>query len=159
MIKHTYSFSAWRDIALASQPKLVTCHKCDGEGEVTEECCECGNDTEKTCSLCDGTGNLVFADLSRQSREDWAAHTLNVSLYKTELLGTLKHLAEFTNRSELDVLSEYGIYLYHSIQFDYDEAHGAIVLHKYWSALPDQVDFSLDTLNTYDPEHQEALAA
>ncbi len=87
------SFQEWQRIQIddMEDDAVVVCPVCHGDGEVTEECECCGHESERECEICEGTGRVVFGELSECNQR----RCFNLWLYRKELHLDVLKLADF----------------------------------------------------------------
>ena len=96
------SYEQWeaeqRQIVEQENP-LLECRRCDGEGEIIEDCPCCGHEKEEECPTCEGAGQIRYEDapigLQREQIEPW--------MYFDQVIADLKKWCAYTREDFLKV--------------------------------------------------------
>lgn len=86
----------------------VECPVCDGTGMIYTECCECGNEKEEGCEICDEDGRVTWAELDSRARNNYCT----VARYTIAVAADLKAVSEFCGRPFEPMMVDAGFAVY-----------------------------------------------
>lgn len=104
------NFKTWQELKIASMSDNdeVQCPSCHGKGIIHDQCECCTQETEHTCSLCEGRKKAVFGDLSKND----VALLFSKSVYHREVISDLEKLALWEGKNRINVLTQNGYSAY-----------------------------------------------
>lgn len=101
-----YNYDQWLDLKFKSlEPDdLLDCLECDGEGEITETCHCCDNETEKTCAECGGLRYKRFEEIG--SIGELRSYLTKI-YYVRAVLKDLTDLASYSGHEPMNVIGPF----------------------------------------------------